>query len=78
VEKVYFKNIISRYRPNIKMQTLGDLKDLDTSVIDKVIKLYERTSRRGARHSQPADVKKPQYPELVNDVEELKENFYLQ
>jgi len=75
VEKVYFKNIISRYRPNIKMQTLGDL---DTSVIDKVIKLYERTSRRGARHSQPADVKKPQYPELVTDVEELKENFYLQ
>jgi|GEM_PF-1256165 len=77
VEKVYFKNIISRYRPNIRMQTLGDLKDLDTSVIDKVIKLYERTSRRGARHSQPADVRRPQYPELVDDVKELKENFHL-
>jgi wobble nucleotide-excising tRNase len=77
VEKVYFKNIISRYRPNIRMQTLGDLKDLDTSVIDKVIKLYEKTSRRVARHSQPADVRKPQYPELVDDVKELKEKFHL-
>ncbi len=75
VEKVYFKNVISRYRPNIRMQTLEDLKDLDTSVIDKVLRLYERTSRRGSRHSQPAEVKKPKYPELVDDIGQLKQDF---
>jgi DNA repair exonuclease SbcCD ATPase subunit len=77
VEKVYFKNVISRYRPNIRMQTLGNLKDIDTSVIDNVLKLYKRTSRKGARHSQPLGVKDPQYSELVNDIKELKENFHL-
>jgi len=75
VEKVYFKNVISRYRPNIRMLTLGDLKDLDTSIIGDVLTLYERTSRRGARHSQPPEVKKPKYEELVNDVKELKNKF---
>jgi len=77
VEKVYFKNIISRYRPNIRMQTLGDLKDLDTSIMDKVLKFHERTSRRGSRHSQPGEVKKPNYPELSQDVKDLKDNYKL-
>ena len=77
VEKVYFKNVISRYRPNIRMQTLGELKDLDTSVLDNILKLYERTSRRGARHSQPGEVKKPNYTEIVSDVKELKDNYKL-
>jgi len=77
VEKVYFKNVISRYRPNIRMHSLGDLKDLDTSVIDNVLKLYERTSRRGSRHSQPSEVRKPKYEELVNDVKALKDSYKL-
>lgn len=75
VEKVYFKNVISRYRPNIRMHTLGDLKNLDTGIIDNVLKLYERTSRRGARHSQPGEVREPKYTELVNDVKSLKDNY---
>ena len=75
IEKVYFKNVISRYRPNIRMHTLGDLKDLDTGIIDNVLKLYERTSRRGSRHSQPGEVGKPKYTELVNDVKNLKDNY---
>ena len=75
VEKIYFKNIINRYRPNIRMQSLGNLKDLDTSVIDSVMKLYEQTSRRGSRHSQPRETKKPGYGELVGDVKKLKDHF---
>ena len=59
------------------MHTLDDLKDLDTGIIDDVLKLYGQTSRRGSRHSQPGEVKKPDYSELVNDVEELKQNFSL-
>ena len=74
-EKVYFKNVISRYRPNIRMESLGDLKDLDTSVIDDVLKLYKRTSRRGSRHSQPGGVKKPKYEELIKDVKTLKDSY---
>ena len=75
VEKVYFKNVISRYRPNIRMYKLEDLKDLDIDVIGSLLKLYERTSRRCARHSHPVDVKKPNYPELVVDVNNLVDNY---
>lgn len=77
VEKVYFKNVISRYRPNIRMASLSELKDIDTSVFENILKLYERTSRRGARHSQPGSVKKPSYLELVEDVKNLKDNYRL-
>jgi len=75
VEKVYFKNVISRYRPNIRMNSLGDLRKMDITMIDKILKLYEKSSRRGTRHSQPKSVKQPKYTELVEDVQKLTTDF---
>ena len=77
VEKVYFKNVISRYRPNIRMQTLQDLKNLDTNIIENISTLYDKASRRCLRHSQPSETRKPNYNDLLNDVKELKEKFNL-
>lgn len=75
VEKIYFKNVISRYRPNIRMHTLGDLKNLNTNIISELLTLYEKASRRCSRHSQPSDVIKPTYSELVKDVLELTQKY---
>jgi len=75
VEKIYFKNIVSRFRRHIRIQGLRDIKNLDTSIIDNFLKLYEHTSARGSRHSQPSGVKKPNYSELIKDVEDLKTNY---
>jgi wobble nucleotide-excising tRNase len=75
IEKVYFKNVISRYRPNIRMNSLVDLKDLDTTIIDNVLKLYEITSRKGNRHDQPGETRRPKYEELINDVKKMKDDF---
>ena len=75
VELVYFRNIINRFRPNIRMHSLENLKTLDLNIVDPLMKLYKKTSRNGSRHSQPDGIKKPQYKELVEDVSSLKTQF---
>lgn len=75
VEIIYFKNVISRYRPNIRMHTLENLKGMDLENIDKITALYKKTSRRGSRHSQPDGTQQPTYTELTEDVKTLKDQF---
>ena len=75
VEIVYFKNIINRFRPNIRMHSLENLKTLDLGNIDSLMELYKKTSRNGSRHSQPDGTQKPSYNTLVGDIETLETSF---
>jgi len=75
VEKVYFKNIISRFRPNIMMNSLSRLEYMDTSRISQISDFYEKTSRMCSRHSQPEDVEKPTLSGLVADFDKLKKDY---
>lgn len=75
IEKIYFRNIIGRYRANIRMQSLNELSSLDTSVIPEISKLFEKSSRRCSRHSQPTMTKKPTYSEIKEDIETLETNY---
>ena len=75
VEGKIFKNIITRYRPNIRMQSLEKIESLDTEKIKKLMTLYNQTSRKGSRHSQPIGTPPPKYPDLLKHYEELKTEF---
>ena len=72
VEGKIFKNIITRYRPNIRMQSLEKMESIDTDKIKKLMTLYNQTSRKGSRHSQPIGTPPPKYPDLLKHYEELK------
>lgn len=75
VEVVYLKNIINRYRPNIPMHSLENLKSIQLGFIDNILSFYEKTSRLGTRHSQPHGTICPNYQNLLDDVRDLKQNF---
>lgn len=75
VEVKVFKNVISRYRPNIRMHSLDKLKDFDKSTINDIIKLYKQTSRKGSRHSPPLGTSAPSFPEVKKHFEELITNY---
>jgi len=75
VEGKIFKNIITRYRPNIRMQSLEKLESIDIDKIKKLITLYNQTSRKGSRHSQPIGSPAPKYSDLMKHYEELKIEF---
>ncbi len=75
VEVKLFKEIVTRYRPNIRMHSLERFKEVDFSIIDDLIDLYAQTSRKGSRHSQPLPAPAPKYPELVKDFEHLKHKY---
>ncbi|WP_026962302.1 AAA family ATPase [Alicyclobacillus herbarius] len=76
VEIILLKNIINRYRPNIRMHTLGSLESIDTSAIKGILDLYNQTSRKGSRHSQPIGAPVPTYAELVQHVAVLKSQYH--
>lgn len=75
VMKIYFKNVISRYRPNIRMDSLDKLSNLETSKIKEILTIYKKTNRKCTRHSQPEGVKDPIYDELKGDVKTLFKNY---
>jgi len=77
VEIVFFKNVINRYRPNIRMGSLDQLKGLQTDIIDVIMEMYNQTSRKGSRHSQPVGAQPPKYNELVIHVQKLKTSLAL-
>lgn len=64
VEVNLFKNIINRYRPNIRMYNLDKLSKFDPTTIEPLLQLYNQTSRKGSRHSQPVGSPPPTYDEL--------------
>jgi hypothetical protein len=75
IEIKLFKNIFNRFRSNIYMDSLGNLRNFDTTIIEKISVLYKKTSRKGSRHSQPVSIADPKYAQLIKDVEELVSNF---
>lgn len=75
VELRVFGNIINRYRPNIRMNSLDKMKDFEAEKLDELINLYKQTSRKGSRHSQPVGAQPPKYSELKEHFEILKTNF---
>ena len=57
------------------MHSLDKLKNIDVEFIDKITKLYQQTSKKGSRHSQPIGVQGPAYSDLLDDVKKIKEDF---
>ena len=75
VEQVILKGIVSRYRPNIRMNNINILKEIQAEKVDRLMELYEKTSRLGSRHSQPDMVSAPTYDDLTEDVKILQDEF---
>ncbi|MEF7439955.1 AAA family ATPase [Paenibacillus lautus] len=75
VEQKLLSGIISRYRPNIRMNSVDSLKGIESELIDELCELYEQTSRKGSRHSQPIGAPKPLYEELLSHFELLDLKF---
>jgi len=75
VEKVLFNNVVSRYRSNVRMNALAALPDISKEKIRGISTLYEHTSRRGTRHSQPGEIPEATYDQLTTDYKLLKTDF---
>ena len=75
IEVVLVKEVITRYRANIRMDSLERLKGLDGNLIDGIKALYHKTSRKGSRHSQATGTPPPTYSGLVTHVKELQQKF---
>jgi predicted ATPase len=75
VEVVLFKEVVTRYRPNIRMNSLDRVKEIDLSIIDDLMNLYNHTSRKCSRHSHPVPVPSPKYNELLNDFKHLRDKY---
>ena len=76
VEVKLFKEVVTRYRPNIRMHSLERIKGTDLSIIDDLMNLYNQTSRKCSRHSQPIPAPAPKYSELLIDFKHLKDKYY--
>lgn len=70
VEVNLFKEVVGRYRPNIRIQSLRKIS-WDDSTVQTLVELHNRTSRKGIRHSQPLPVPPPTAKELHEDAEEI-------
>ena len=70
VEVKIFKSVISRYRPNIRIKSLNKVI-WNNDIIKEVIHLYNKTSRKGSRHSQPIGIQTPTLAELSNDKKDI-------
>ncbi len=75
VEKVLFNNVVSRNRSNVRMSALVALPDISKEKIRGIGTLYEHTSRRGTRHSQPGEIPEATYDQLTTDYNLLKTDF---
>ena len=73
VESDILGNFISRYRPNIRMDSLDILKNLNHDKIEKINTLYRKTSRYGNRHDRPTPAMPPQYSDLKKHYDQFKE-----
>ena len=75
VEVILFKEVVTRYRANIRMHSLDRVKGTDFSIIDDLMNLYNQTSRKCSRHSHPTPTPAPKYNELLNDFKHLKDKY---
>jgi len=70
VELKIFKSVISRYRPNIRIKSLNKVK-WNNDIIEEVIQLYNKTSRKGSRHYQPIGIQTPTLAGLLTDKKDI-------
>jgi len=70
VEVEIFKSVISRYRPNIRINSLNKVK-WNNDIINEVIRWFNKTSRKGSRHSQPIGIQPPTLDALLKDKEDI-------
>lgn len=70
VEVKIFKSVISRYRPNIRINSLNKVK-WNNDLISEVTHLFNKTSRKGSRHSQPIGIQTPTLDGLLKDKEDI-------
>jgi len=75
VEVIIFKDVINRYRTNIRMNSLDRLEETDFDEIKEVFDFYKRISRKCSRHSHPPGTPEPKLSELEGHFEELCECF---
>jgi predicted ATPase len=75
VEKKLLRNVISRYRANIRMNSLLELSTISEDKLKLITELYESSSRGGNRHDNPEDAAPATYDQLKIDVENLKNNL---
>jgi len=75
VEVHLFKEIITRYRPNIRMNSLNRINENDFLIIGDLVDFYNKTSRKGSRHSHPVPTPPPKYQDLLPDFQNLQENY---
>jgi len=64
VENILLNGLISRYRPNIRMYSLTELKSIDDDSVDKIFDVYNNTSRYGNRHDSPLEALSPTFDNL--------------
>lgn len=72
VENKLLNGLIGRYRPNIRMYSLQELKSIDDNIVDKIYDLYNNTSRYGNRHDAPLGLLPPSYDNLKTHYEVFK------
>ena len=72
VENKLLNGLIGRYRPNIRMYGLQDLKSIDDEIVDKIYNLYNSTSRYGNRHDSPLESLPPTYDTLKTHYSDFK------
>ena len=70
VEVEIFKSVISRYRPNIRINSLNKVK-WNNDLISEVTRLFNKTSRNGSRHSHPIGIQTPTLDGLLKDKEDI-------
>jgi len=75
VEVILFKEVVTRYRANIRMHSLDRVKGTDLSIIDDLMNLHNKTSRKCSRHSHPIPTPIPKYSELLLDFKHLKNKY---
>ena len=72
VEFHLLKDVINRYRPNIRMNSLNKLVNFDSAQLKTIMQSYEETSRKCARHSQPDSAPQPSYADAKASFEIIK------
>jgi len=75
LEVKLLSNVICRYRPNIRMDSVSKLENLDKDKLVTLSELYKQTSRKGSRHSQPIGVAAPTKAELLRHHEQIQTRF---
>lgn len=76
VERILFKAVVSRYRRNLSLGRLGEIKAWDQDKLELILDIYKRTGSDALRHSNPPEVPDPTVVQLRSDFDNLKTNLF--